>query len=149
METALVMIAVTLGVVAVAVRRAAQGRRLPVAEGDEAELAALAKALVREHHALTAPVLLTRITMLRARKVPVARAESSGMRGQWILCFADGTGLIVRGRRSTDGTLIALTAPQHHILLDSFEDREDGVAIKLAWAQRSLVLDAVAVAEEC
>lgn len=101
---ALVVIAavVALASVSRARRRRAPRATLGVHPDDVAELTAVGERLLRERRAERTTQLAERVKLIRARGVPVRGITPTHTDDQWLLRFADGSIIVVRGRRSGD-----------------------------------------------
>lgn len=117
---------------------------LPVDPRDRAELDAVGAALLAEHAALVQPRLAQRLRTLAGRRTPVSAVEPTGIRGQWVLRFADSTPLVVRERRTGDLALLGARLLTRRVNLASYEVAESGVVVALAWPGGRLRVLAVA-----
>ncbi|QIK73107.1 hypothetical protein G7070_13595 [Propioniciclava coleopterorum] len=110
MEWVASLLVIATIVVLASMGRVRKPRVLPQVPGvhpdDVRELTALGERLVRERRAERACVLAERVRMIRARGVPVRAMTPSRVDDQWLLRFADGSVLVVQGRRSADPWLV-------------------------------------------
>lgn len=117
---------------------------------DAAELEALGRGVLAEHHRQVAMRLQRVLETLRRRRVPLSRVQPvPGVRGQGILVFQDGTSIVARSTRPGDLGLVAVAALQGRVLLTAAEDNGSEVEIVLGWGSGGArALEAVAVDAE-
>lgn len=142
--------AVLLAVASVlAVRRLRAGRgRLPLSPADLAELDAVGSALVAEHHRQVAARLTATLDTIRDRRVPLARVlGGTGVPGQFVLEFADGSAILARAAGRYDVVTVAVAVARERVLLTLWRDTGAAFPLLLSWRGGERVLDAVAVQE--
>lgn len=106
MEWLVALVVIATVVALTAVSRARRRPRVQVSLGlhpdDLAELRAVGERLVRERRAERTTQLAERVKLISARGVPVRGITPTSTDDQWLLRFADGSVIVVRGRRSGD-----------------------------------------------
>jgi hypothetical protein len=128
--------------------RAGVLRRPPlVSPEDAAELDAVGRSLLVEHHDDVAAQLRRVLETLRRRRVPLTRVTAAGgIRGQGVLVFADGTRIVARSVSRPDLGTVAVAVLRHRVLLRSWSDDGRGLAVELVWSAGRRTVEAVAVA---
>ncbi len=147
-EVWVVMAAALLVSVALGVRlvRPPRDARLRLRPEDVAELNAVAGALAAERHHEVAAHLAGALEALRNRRVPLSRVlGGTGVRGQFVLEFADGTTILARGVGRHDVATVAVAAARERVLLTLWHDTGTHFPLLLSWRGGERVLDAVAV----
>ncbi len=120
----------------------------PIAVADAAELDALGRELLREHHERIAARLGRLVETIKSRRVPLTRVDPDpGIRGQGILVFADGSALLARSARPGDLGIVAVASLVERVLLTASADNGRQFTIRLTWGADGRDLEAVAVAD--
>ena len=132
--------------VGVGVAIAARPRRteLHLDPADVAELDAVGAVLLAEHRSNHEPLLANRLRTLAGRGVPASSVTPTGIRGQWVLHFADSTPLVVRERRPGDMAVLSLQLTRGRVNLASFRFVEAGAVVEVAWRSGRMRVLAVA-----
>jgi hypothetical protein len=121
-------------------------RGLHLRPEDVAELDAVAAALAAERHREVAAHLTLALDALRSRRVPLARVlGGTGVPGQFVLEFADGTTILARGGGRSDAATVAVAVARGRVLLTLWRDTGTSFPCLLSWRGGERVLDAVAV----
>ncbi len=144
---AFLVVALLVGAVVV-VRLVIAPRRpgLPLAPEDVAELDAVGAALAAERHREVAAHLTLALDALRNRKVPLSRVRGgSGVPGQYVLEFADGTTILATGGGPDDAATVAVAAARGRVLLTLWRDTGTTFSCLLSWRGGERILDALAV----
>lgn len=117
-------------------------RAVHLAPRDIAELDAIARRVMAEHHAHIAPSLECALGQIHGRQVPLARVTRGAAPRQWILHFADGSAILVAGRPG-DAGIVAMTLQRTRVLLVEWRDRDDRYVLRLGWSGGSIDLEAL------
>nr|NLI50031.1 hypothetical protein [Propionibacterium sp.] len=148
MEVVAVLVAALVVSVVLGVRlvRPRAGARLRLRPEDVAELDAVGAALAAERHREVAARLTSALDALRNRRVPLARVlGGTGIPGQFVLEFADGTAILARTVGRSDAATVAVAVARERVLLTLWHDTGTHFPLVLSWRGGERVLDAVAV----
>lgn len=130
------------------VRRSAGRRRFDhVLPGDEAwELDSLGRALLAEHHLVVGAPLTATLERVRARGVPLSTIRrNGGVRRQFVLGFADGSGVLASPRGRADAGLLLFAMRRCSVLVHRWADEGDVFVVELAWPDGRSLWEAVAL----
>jgi hypothetical protein len=119
---------------------------LNLAASDVDELARIG-ALVAAEYGLSSPAVLSaNLTRLIRRQVPVRGLHAAAVRSIGGLQFADGTVVLVRGRRVGDLGRVAVGLQFGSVHLDDFHADPDGVVLDVSYGGRHDQLCALGIA---
>lgn len=118
----------------------------PVSDADLAELQLVADRVLAEHRVEVWVMLGRRLAGVLGRGVPVHAVRRHEVDGQFVVGFADGTEIVVRGRRPADVIELAWRVRQGRVLLDHIDTSGPEMGLWFSWKQSGSVhLDAVGV----
>ena len=122
---------------------------LSLAEEDVEELSAIGARVAAEYGASSPAVLSANLARLIRRQVPVRAFRSGEVRCVGGLQFADGTVVLVRGRRAGDLGRLAAGVHVGPVHLDDFHAEPDGVTVDVSFGGHHERLHALGITEPC
>lgn len=130
----------------VAARAMTRSVTLVVSSDDERELDELGSLLLLEHHREVGAPLRATLERIHSRGVPLTSVRpDGGVRRQYVLGFADGSGILARPKeRANPGTLL-MVMQRHAIIVRQWADAGDAYVVELAWRGGRSLWEAVAL----
>ncbi len=107
---------------------------------DEVELERELAAVEREGAHTLEALLDLRLRVLVSRRVPLRAIRPAPGPHTGRLAFADSTVLLARARRPGELYRLALTVPDHAIVIESWSHEEDGTVLRFVWPEDSAEL---------
>lgn len=114
---------------------------------DVAELTEIGRRVAAEHGQSSPTVITTNLARLMGRRVPVRAVRPGAIRTLGVLCFADGTTVIVKGHRPGDLGRIAAGIYFGRVELAAFRPEGSGVTVEVRFGRRQESLSALGITQ--